>query len=150
MVTHDQEEALTMADKVVVMNNAKIMQVGSPQEIYNHPHHPFVADFIGSINMWKPEKQRTGQNKIIGIRPEHIQLSHKEGVKARVENLEFRGSIYRLQLCVEDVASPLNKQSIMVDVSASTISEYRLTKDSTVSIQFPEPHLLTYEEQVVI
>jgi hypothetical protein len=51
---------------------------------------------------------------------------------------------------VEDVASPLNKQSIMVDVSASTISEYRLTKDSTVSIQFPEPHLLTYEEQVVI
>jgi iron(III) transport system ATP-binding protein len=150
MVTHDQEEALTMADKVVVMNNAKIMQIGSPQEIYNQPHHPFVADFIGSINMWKAEKRTAGINKIIGIRPEHVQLSHDEGVKTRLENIEFRGASYRLQLCVEDVSSPLNKQILKVDVSAATIHEYSLRKDATVSIQFPEPHLLTYEEQVVI
>lgn len=50
MVTHDQEEALTMADRIVVMNNAEIMQVGSPQEVYDQPESPFVADFIGSIN----------------------------------------------------------------------------------------------------
>ncbi|WP_299089362.1 putative 2-aminoethylphosphonate ABC transporter ATP-binding protein [uncultured Metabacillus sp.] len=150
MVTHDQEEALTMADKVVVMKNAKIMQVGSPQEIYNQPRHPFVADFIGSINMFKPEKQGPGINKVIGIRPEHIQLSHTEGVNARIENLEFRGSSYRLQLSVEDCSSSLNKQIIKADVSASMIREYRLKKDVTVFIQFPEPYLLTYEEQVVI
>ncbi|KKI93991.1 hypothetical protein WQ54_00120 [Bacillus sp. SA1-12] len=150
MVTHDQEEALTMADKIVVMNNSKVMQVGSPQEIYNQPCHPFVADFIGSINMWKPEKQMSGKNRIVGIRPEHIQLSHTEGVNARIENLEFRGSIYRLQLSVEDSLSSLNNQIIKADVSAAIISEYRLTKDANVYIQFPEPHLLTYEEQVVI
>lgn len=147
MVTHDQEEALTMADKVVVMNNAKIMQIGSPQVIYNQPQHPFVADFIGSINMWKQEQ---GNNKLIGIRPEHIQLSHQGGVKARVESLEFRGAIYRLQLHVEDANSYLNNKRIKVDVSESTISEFKLIKGSIVSLNFPETHLLTYEEQVVI
>ena len=47
MVTHDQEEALTMADKIVVMNHAEIMQIGTPEEIYQRPANPFVADFIG-------------------------------------------------------------------------------------------------------
>ena len=51
MVTHDQEEALTMADKIVVMNHAEIMQIGTP-EIYQRPANPFVADFIGSINFF--------------------------------------------------------------------------------------------------
>ena len=45
MVTHDQEEALTMADKIVVMNHAEIMQIGTPEEIYQRPANPFVADF---------------------------------------------------------------------------------------------------------
>ena len=53
MVTHDQEEALTMADKIVVMNHAEIMQIGTPEEIYQRPANPFVADFIGSINFEK-------------------------------------------------------------------------------------------------
>ena len=52
MVTHDQEEALTMADKIVVMNHAEIMQIGTPEEIYQRPANPFVADFIGSINFF--------------------------------------------------------------------------------------------------
>ncbi len=49
-VTHDQAEALSMSDKIVVMNNGRIMQVGHPEEIYNHPADPFVADFIGNAN----------------------------------------------------------------------------------------------------
>ncbi|HKL22066.1 MAG TPA: ABC transporter ATP-binding protein, partial [Tichowtungia sp.] len=49
-VTHDQAEALSMSDKIVVMNNGKIMQVGSPEDVYNHPADPFVADFIGNAN----------------------------------------------------------------------------------------------------
>ena len=50
-VTHDQEEALTMSDRVVVMNNGKIQQVGTPQDIYNEPENAFVADFIGESNI---------------------------------------------------------------------------------------------------
>ena len=50
-VTHDQEEALTMSDRVVVMNNGEILQIGSPQDIYNEPANAFVADFIGESNI---------------------------------------------------------------------------------------------------
>ena len=50
MVTHDQEEALCLADKMVVMNRGEIIQVGTPKEVYKNPETPFVADFIGTIN----------------------------------------------------------------------------------------------------
>lgn len=50
MVTHDQDEALTMGDRIIVMNKAVVMQSGTPEEIYEKPKNPFVADFIGSIN----------------------------------------------------------------------------------------------------
>ena len=53
VVTHDQEEALTMADRIVVMNQGAIEQVGTPQEIYRHPATAFVADFVGSVNMFE-------------------------------------------------------------------------------------------------
>src|SRR5699024_1831783 len=52
-VTHDQEEALTMSDKVVVMSDGMIQQVGTPEEIYNEPRNAFVADFIGESNIFE-------------------------------------------------------------------------------------------------
>ena len=65
MVTHDQEEALTMADRIVVMNQGAIDQVGTPQEIYRHPTTAFVADFVGSMNflpgtLSAPDKVKVG------------------------------------------------------------------------------------------
>ena len=54
-VTHDQEEALTMSDKVVVMNRGYIQQMGTPEEIYNEPENAFVADFIGDSNISSTE-----------------------------------------------------------------------------------------------
>ena len=50
-VTHDQEEALTMSDTVVVMNGGKVQQIGTPEDIYNEPKNAFVADFIGDSNI---------------------------------------------------------------------------------------------------
>ena len=81
MVTHDQDEALTMADRIVVMNKSVIMQSGTPEEIYEHPENPFVADFIGSINFIDAEKSKTyglGDKGQTAIRPEKIVLSRKE------------------------------------------------------------------------
>jgi multiple sugar transport system ATP-binding protein len=72
-VTHDQIEAMTMADRIVVLNKGNIEQVGSPLELYNKPDSLFVAGFIGS------PKMNFIENDSIGIRPEHITLNEKKG-----------------------------------------------------------------------
>lgn len=65
MVTHDQEEALAMADRIVVMNHGVIEQVGSPTEIYRHPETLFVADFIGETNQFPAKVTSPGQAEIV-------------------------------------------------------------------------------------
>ena len=74
-VTHDQIEAMTMADRIVVMNAGKVEQIGSPLELYDNPANLFVAGFIGSPAMnFIPEK-RGGRDVLVGIRPEHLAIS---------------------------------------------------------------------------
>ena len=80
-VTHDQVEAMTMADKIVVLRAGKVEQVGSPLDLYTAPQNTFVAGFIGSPKMnlvTGAEAQRYGV-ETIGIRPEHVTLSTTEG-----------------------------------------------------------------------
>ena len=72
-VTHDQVEAMTMADRIVVLNHGNIEQVGSPLELYNKPNSLFVAGFIGS------PKMNFMENDTLGIRPEHVNLSQSSG-----------------------------------------------------------------------
>ncbi len=62
MVTHDQREAMTMADIVVVLGEHKVQQVGTPIEIYRHPANEFVADFIGSGNIFRPRRWATAKS----------------------------------------------------------------------------------------
>src|SRR5436190_13776256 len=74
-VTHDQIEAMTMADKIVVMNAGKVEQIGSPLELYDNPANLFVAGFIGSPAMnFLPEK-RNGRDVLVGMRPEHLEIA---------------------------------------------------------------------------
>jgi putative spermidine/putrescine transport system ATP-binding protein len=75
-VTHDQEEALTMSDRVAVFNQGKIEQIGNPEEIYEHPATPFVAGFVGVSNLVKGEAARliTGNTETFSIRPEKIRI----------------------------------------------------------------------------
>ena len=80
-VTHDQVEAMTMADKIVVLNAGNIEQVGSPLELYRNPKNLFVAGFIGSPTMnfvTGPAAARVGA-KTIGVRPEHIKITVTDG-----------------------------------------------------------------------
>ncbi len=79
-VTHDQVEAMTMADKIVVLNAGKVEQVGSPLELYRRPRNRFVAGFIGSPTMnfiEGPEAANRYACKTIGVRPEHIAVSRE-------------------------------------------------------------------------
>jgi len=80
-VTHDQEEALTMSDRIAVFNEGKIIQVGTPSEIYEKPASPFVAGFVGTSNLVSGEaaKRITGSEQMFSIRPEKIHLGSANG-----------------------------------------------------------------------
>lgn len=80
-VTHDQEEALTMSDRIAVFNEGHIEQVGTPADVYERPASPFVAGFVGTSNLLSGDvaKRITGSEKIFSIRPEKIHLGSVNG-----------------------------------------------------------------------
>ena len=94
-VTHDQGEALSMADRVAVFNEGKIVQVGPPEDIYYRPAVPFVADFVGSSNVLPPGL--TGSVSMAAVRPEAIRLSD-HGIPATVTAVSFLGAVSRVTL----------------------------------------------------
>ena len=102
-VTHDQVEAMTLADKIVVLNAGKIEQVGAPMQLYNAPANEFVAGFIGSPKMNFIEGERLGDRaRTVGVRPEHISVSDKAGDwKGTVIHAEHLGPDTNLYLDTE-------------------------------------------------
>ncbi len=105
-VTHDQVEAMTMADKIVVLNAGRIEQVGSPLDLYRSPRNVFVAGFIGSPRMNLIEGQEAAkQNAVtLGVRPEHIRISKTEGTwKGTVGVTEHLGSDTFIHVQVDGV-----------------------------------------------
>ena len=107
-VTHDQVEAMTMADKIVVLNAGRIEQVGSPLELYRHPVNKFVAGFIGSprMNFVDGAFARTHDADAIGVRPEHLNLSTTEGEwPGTVSISEHLGSDTFLHVVVDGIGT---------------------------------------------
>jgi putative spermidine/putrescine transport system ATP-binding protein len=100
-VTHDQEEALTLSDRVAVFNNGKIEQLGSPRELYDHPKSEFVARFVGNSNLFTDEESRSmfGKPGMHSVRPEKLDLEWSSGVgflEARIEETIYLGSATRV------------------------------------------------------
>ncbi|MGF7008440.1 ABC transporter ATP-binding protein [Aminobacter sp. BE322] len=93
-VTHDQVEAMTLADRIVVLNAGRVEQVGAPMELYNKPANLFVAGFIGSPKMNFIDGARLGETvKTVGVRPEHIAVSDTSGAwKGTVVHAEHLGA----------------------------------------------------------
>lgn len=104
-VTHDQGEALSMADRVAVFNQGKIVQAGTPEDIYKRPQSRFVADFVGSSNVIAPEAMARfgGESRWASLRPEAIRLTTESAVSARVLVSNFLGSTTRLSLDADGV-----------------------------------------------
>ncbi|MCO5064002.1 MAG: ATP-binding cassette domain-containing protein [Rhizobiaceae bacterium] len=102
-VTHDQVEAMTLADKIVVLNAGRIEQVGAPMDLYNSPANTFVAGFIGSPKMNFIDGARLGEKvKTVGVRPEHISVDAKAGDwKGVVIHAEHLGADTNLYLDTE-------------------------------------------------
>ena len=122
-VTHDQVEAMTMADKIVVMNNGNIEQVGKPLDLYNKPENQFVAGFIGSpkMNFFNIATLETNIKKLaprnaftLGLRPEHLSLHGKNSIEFLVNNVEQLGAdsfIYGKTSDNQDLSMKLNQQT---------------------------------------
>jgi len=107
-VTHDQGEALSMADRVAVFNHGRIVQVGSPEEVYERPRTRFVADFVGGSNVIEPETVRswTGQARAASLRPEKVGLVPSRaavpagaiGVEGTVAQVLYQGATKRIEI----------------------------------------------------
>ena len=103
-VTHDQVEAMTLADRIVVLNGGVIEQVGSPMELYNKPANKFVAGFIGSPQMNFIDAAKIGISgaATLGVRPEHLELDRKKGDwKGKVIHVEHLGADSNIYLDFE-------------------------------------------------
>ena len=107
-VTHDQEEALEISDRVVVMNNARIEQIGTPQEVYDHPATPFVFKFLGNVNAVRGAaasrlvEPLAESREVSFVRPHDVEvLRQRNGspvFEATVEHANAAGSVARLDL----------------------------------------------------
>lgn len=108
-VTHDQGEALSMADRVAVFNNGGIVQAGTPEDIYQRPKVKFVADFVGSSNLLPPAttEKLIGQRRWSSLRPEMIGLgdggAETAALSGRLANRAFLGSVTRIAVEMGDV-----------------------------------------------
>ncbi len=139
-VTHDQQEALTMSDRIAVFNRGRIEQVGTPAEIYEHPGSEFVASFVGTSNLLQGDSARAvfGEAGTFSIRPEKIRIvgpstppsdgeGHADGV---VREVVYVGSVTRFVVALdvggELVALQQNSQTSSGDVASYRDSRVRL------------------------
>ncbi len=167
MVTHDQEEALTMADRIVVMNHGVIEQVGSPTEIYGHPATAFIADFVGTMNFLRGtvagprrvrlgdvelncadvEKQEEGTAVTIAVRPEDVIVRQTGDADntfpARIVGLEFLGSFYRADIEIEG----MNWQKLTADFSVNAVRDLNLAEDKTLPVVLPVDRVRLFRQE---
>ena len=95
LVTHDQEEALAMSDRIAVMSAGRIQQVGAPQDIYDRPANRFVADFIGEANLIPGPLLGLGEGVVVSVRPERVGLAEAgapDRLKAELRAVTFLGA----------------------------------------------------------
>ncbi|MBK5107525.1 MAG: putative 2-aminoethylphosphonate ABC transporter ATP-binding protein [Anaerolineales bacterium] len=165
-VTHDQEEALVMADRIVVMDQGTIEQVGNAEQIYRSPASPFVANFVGMMNFIPavigdepnqlmigsislegdiPEGLNPGDALTLAIRPEEIQIaSQASGLKnlspATVIETEFLGAVNRLTCSMDDDLHT----NLLVEVSSNLMKELLIENGSQLALQFPPEIIRVY------
>ncbi len=165
LVTHDQEEALSMADRIVVMNHGAIEQIGTPAEVYGDPATPFVADFVGKTNLLPAEGEgahgvRVGERRFacevgealggsprlrVFFRPEDVLVRGVNGATpnsapATVEKVEFLGAYSRITLRMEGIA-----QALQADLSVNDLAELGVKPGDTLRVAVPPERLRVFE-----
>jgi iron(III) transport system ATP-binding protein len=167
MVTHDQEEALAMADRIVVMNRGRVEQAGSPAEIYGRPASAFVADFVGEMNMIEavvagPGRVQAGplalvcnglgtrsdgQRVRLGLRPEEVRIRGVEpgaanAIPVTVELLDFLGSFCRATLR----PAAAGHLAIRTDFSANAMRDLGVREGQSLTVALPPELLRVFDD----
>ncbi len=136
-VTHDQEEALELADEVIVMNNAKIEQVGTPQEVYDRPASPFVIEFLGNVNRFatKAHPLPGAGSDVLYVRPHDVDILRdyhgEHGVRVHVQHVFSAGNTGRVALVRED-----NGDAIDAELSRVRLAELNLVAGDQAWVVF--------------
>ena len=177
MVTHDQEEALTMADRIVVMNHGVIEQVGTPTQIYREPGTLFVADFIGAMNQVsgktiddsrvsigdikldsRQHDIQAGSSVTVAIRPEDI-IPHGEGARSPGAPDGISNENNTLDVRVEDMEflgsfwrvsltnEVLGDNRLLADMSINAIRRMNIEIGGSVSVELPSKNLWVFPDQ---
>ncbi|WP_337843461.1 sulfate ABC transporter ATP-binding protein [Rheinheimera sp.] len=141
-VTHDQEEALEVADQIVVMNKGRIEQQGSPEQVYDHPANPFVYEFLGNVNLFHARiKQgavqlsalstpQTQQHELAYVRPHEIDVllqAEPGGISAVVDLITIVGPTVRLEVLAEE-----NRQLIQVELAKDKFKQLGLSQHQQI------------------
>ncbi|RHW36795.1 sulfate ABC transporter ATP-binding protein [Lysinibacillus yapensis] len=150
-VTHDQEEALDVANRIIVMNNGKIEQVGTPEEVYDRPNSPFVYDFLGNVNLFRGRlhkgKLTQGEFEIhvptyldsheeaVGyVRPHDIQIEkekvNNETVAAKITYIHIIGPIVQVELKRED-----SEEYLEAELTKEQYLDLNIQKGETVYVR---------------
>ncbi len=136
-VTHDQEEALELADEVIVMNNAKIEQVGNPQEVYDRPASPFVIEFLGNVNRFAAHANplRSAGTDVLYVRPHDVDIIRnyegEHGLRVRVQHVFSAGNTGRVALIRAD-----NGETIDAELSRVRLAELSLVAGDEAWVVF--------------
>ena len=151
-VTHDQEEALDVADRIVVMNEGKIEQIGTPEEVYDHPNSPFVYDFLGNVNLFHGRLQNgkllnvhvdlgaadldSAENRMaVGyVRPHDVTIERQgtntEAIKAKIVHIHVVGRTVQVELKRQD-----NDQFLEAELTKERYLELNLKAGEDVYIK---------------
>ncbi len=139
-VTHDQGEALSMADRVAIFNDGKIVQAGTPTEIYERPSTRFTADFVGSSNVLTPEFSRAhdGPDNWCSLRPEKIRIATKGepfSAKGNIVSVNYQGAVTRIAVTCEGTRL----------IAALPATERHFTEGETVELIWSKESLAVME-----
>ncbi|MGA3295603.1 MAG: sulfate ABC transporter ATP-binding protein [Candidatus Acidiferrales bacterium] len=138
-VTHDQEEALELADRVAVMNAGQIEQIGSPDEIYNHPASSFVYNFLGSVNLFHGRIdngttyiQQTASDHLVFVRPHSLEITRQPNganhFRATTKHINAAGPLVKVE-AVTEWGAPVH-----IEMSQERFRDLHLVKDEVVFI----------------
>lgn len=167
MVTHDQEEALNISDRIIIMNQGRIEQVGTPVSVYSNPSNQFIADFIGTMNFIPI--QITGKNRIklgqtdlicetaevnnmlagtAAVRPEDIVVqdisgSEENAFEVYVKSMEFLGAFYRAEL---KTSKKMGAVSLYADLSKHRVRNQGISEGDFLKIMLPAESICVYPE----